>query len=89
MDCPFCKSPKAGVIDSRKSKRDDRLTVRRRRCVACGASFPTVELPVSLPDLEAKLDMVQRFEELPANLLRAVSDVLKLTADDKDNQLIR
>jgi len=48
MRCPFCRSPKTSVLDSRLSEPGDSVR-RRRECAGCGDRFTTyerVETPV-------------------------------------------
>ena len=42
MRCPFCTSPKTGVVETRSTEPDDAVR-RRRQCAECGERFTTFE----------------------------------------------
>ncbi len=42
MHCPFCSSPKTGVVETRLSEPDNAIR-RRRQCDSCGERFTTYE----------------------------------------------
>ena len=42
MKCPFCRSPKTDVYNTRRTKGGEQLW-RRRRCLSCSQAFTTYE----------------------------------------------
>lgn len=49
MRCPYCSSPKTGVVETRLSDPGDAVR-RRRRCTGCGERFTTYER-VEMPQI--------------------------------------
>lgn len=55
MKCPFCKSKKDKVIDSR-SANEGAIIRRRRECLACGRRYTTYEKVEDIPFRVVKKD---------------------------------
>ena len=53
MECPKCKRPKVGVIETRPLAYHNGIR-RRRQCKGCGHIFPTVELERDLVNLKGE-----------------------------------
>lgn len=47
MNCPKCNEPEARVMDSR-NRLEGKEVYRRRRCLACGYRFTTLETVVKI-----------------------------------------
>jgi transcriptional regulator NrdR family protein len=52
MKCPNCNEPATKVLETRAIPERDQWNKRRRKCLACGFIFWTIELPAE--DLEIK-----------------------------------
>jgi transcriptional repressor NrdR len=69
--CPFCSSPKTGVVETRLSEPDDAVR-RRRECSECGERFTTYERVEAPPITVVKRDGTkERFDR--QKLLRGLS----------------
>ena len=55
MRCPFCSSPKTGVVETRLSEPGDAVR-RRRECSSCGERFTTYERIEAPPVTVVKRD---------------------------------
>src|SRR3954470_223350 len=53
--CPFCSSPKTGVVETRSTDPDDAVR-RRRECSSCGQRFTTYERVEAPPVTVVKRD---------------------------------
>jgi transcriptional repressor NrdR len=75
MRCPFCSSPKTGVVETRLSELGDSVR-RRRECSECGQRFTTYERVEAPPVTVVKRDGTQeRFDrqKLLRGLVRAAN----------------
>jgi transcriptional repressor NrdR len=71
VHCPFCSSPKTGVVETRLSEPDDAVR-RRRECSECGERFTTYERVEAPPITVVKRDGTkERFDR--QKLLRGLS----------------
>ena len=71
MRCPFCSSPKTGVVETRLSEPDNAIR-RRRQCGSCGERFTTYERVEAPPITVVKRDGTrERFDR--QKLLRGLS----------------
>jgi transcriptional repressor NrdR len=69
--CPFCSSPKTGVVETRLSEPDNAIR-RRRQCSSCGERFTTYERVEAPPITVVKRDgSKQAFDR--QKLLRGLS----------------
>ena len=75
MRCPFCSSPKTGVVETRLSELGDSVR-RRRECSECGERFTTYERLEAPPIAVVKRDGAkERFDrqKLLRGLVRAAN----------------
>jgi transcriptional repressor NrdR len=75
MRCPFCSSPKTGVVETRLSELGDSVR-RRRECSECGQRFTTYERVEAPPVTVVKRDGTkERFDrqKLLRGLIRAAN----------------
>jgi transcriptional repressor NrdR len=75
MRCPFCSSPKTGVVETRLSELGDSVR-RRRECSECGERFTTYERIEAPPITVVKRDGAkERFDrqKLLRGLVRAAN----------------
>lgn len=75
MRCPFCSSPKTGVVETRLSELGDSVR-RRRECSECGQRFTTYERVEAPPVTVVKRDGTkERFDrqKLLRGLVRAAN----------------
>ena len=74
MKCPFCKSSKTDVVNSRKTS-DSRGVWRRRKCLKCGEIYTTTEYFSHDSLFVVKRNLIRRkfvYEKLFVSIFNAV-----------------
>ncbi len=61
MQCPKCQEKKTGVLETRRSKNENNVSYRRRKCLSCGYRFTSYEfLATSLREVDDLIEALKK-----------------------------